>query len=180
MEPEGLSPHSQEPATCPYPEPDQSSPRPPTQPLEDPFSVLLIREWNTFYLIHDIKFCWACRRRDKHILNLDSRWQRKVTFPYRLFCSRRTKSVRTEYVSKWAPELVRTFRGGGGECPCIRFSYMEITGLQFKSGNRKTLQLLYLNFLISTGKYRYCIVPCYRPQCLLFRIIYICKSLNNI
>jgi hypothetical protein len=25
MEPEGLSPHSQQPATCPYPEPDQSS-----------------------------------------------------------------------------------------------------------------------------------------------------------
>jgi hypothetical protein len=25
MEPEGSSPHSQEPATCPYPEPDQSS-----------------------------------------------------------------------------------------------------------------------------------------------------------
>jgi hypothetical protein len=28
MEPEGLSPPSQEPATCPYPEPDQSSQRP--------------------------------------------------------------------------------------------------------------------------------------------------------
>jgi hypothetical protein len=28
MEPEGSLPHSQEPATCPYPEPDQSSPRP--------------------------------------------------------------------------------------------------------------------------------------------------------
>jgi hypothetical protein len=25
MEPEGSLPHSQEPATCPYPEPDQSS-----------------------------------------------------------------------------------------------------------------------------------------------------------
>jgi hypothetical protein len=29
MEPEAASPHSQEPATCPYPEPDQSSLRPP-------------------------------------------------------------------------------------------------------------------------------------------------------
>jgi hypothetical protein len=36
MEPEGSSPYTQEPATCPYPEPDQSS-LPPTQPLEDPF-----------------------------------------------------------------------------------------------------------------------------------------------
>jgi hypothetical protein len=38
MEPEGSSPYTQEPATCPYPEPDWSSRRPPpTQPLEDPF-----------------------------------------------------------------------------------------------------------------------------------------------
>jgi hypothetical protein len=39
MEPEGSSPYKQEPATCPYPEPDQSSLRspPPTQPLENPF-----------------------------------------------------------------------------------------------------------------------------------------------
>jgi hypothetical protein len=39
MEPEGSSSYTQDPATCPYPEPDQSSLRPPplTQPLEDPF-----------------------------------------------------------------------------------------------------------------------------------------------
>jgi hypothetical protein len=38
MEPEGSSPYTQEAATCPYPEPDQSSQRPPpTQPLVDPF-----------------------------------------------------------------------------------------------------------------------------------------------
>jgi hypothetical protein len=37
MEPEGSSPHSQEPDTCPYPEPDQPGLRPNTQPLEDPF-----------------------------------------------------------------------------------------------------------------------------------------------
>jgi hypothetical protein len=30
MEPEGSLPHSQQPVTCPYPEPYQSSPRPPT------------------------------------------------------------------------------------------------------------------------------------------------------
>jgi hypothetical protein len=37
MEPEGSSSYTQEPATCPYPEPDQPSLRPHTQPLEDPF-----------------------------------------------------------------------------------------------------------------------------------------------
>jgi hypothetical protein len=35
MEPEGSSPYTQEPATRPYPEPDQSSLRPTTQPLEN-------------------------------------------------------------------------------------------------------------------------------------------------
>jgi hypothetical protein len=30
MEPEGSSPCSQEPATCPYPEPNESNPRPKT------------------------------------------------------------------------------------------------------------------------------------------------------
>jgi hypothetical protein len=39
MEPEGSSPHSQEPATCPYPEPDWSSPCLPIQPLEYPLIV---------------------------------------------------------------------------------------------------------------------------------------------
>jgi hypothetical protein len=38
MKPEGSSPYTQEPTTCPYPEPDQSSLRPHTQPLEDPLS----------------------------------------------------------------------------------------------------------------------------------------------
>jgi hypothetical protein len=37
MEPEGSSPYSQEPATCPYPEPDEPILSPHTQPLEDPF-----------------------------------------------------------------------------------------------------------------------------------------------
>jgi hypothetical protein len=40
MELEGFLPHLQESATCPYPEPDWSSPCPPTQPLEDPFHLL--------------------------------------------------------------------------------------------------------------------------------------------
>jgi hypothetical protein len=34
MEPEGLLPHSQVPATCPYPEPAQSIPYPPSHPTE--------------------------------------------------------------------------------------------------------------------------------------------------
>jgi hypothetical protein len=37
MEPEVSSPYTQQPATCPYLEPDQPSLRPHTQPLEDPF-----------------------------------------------------------------------------------------------------------------------------------------------
>jgi hypothetical protein len=37
MEPEGSLPHSKEPSTCPYPEPYQSSPFPPSHFLEDPF-----------------------------------------------------------------------------------------------------------------------------------------------
>jgi len=37
MEPEGSLPYSQKPATCPYPEPDQSSPGLSIQLLEDPF-----------------------------------------------------------------------------------------------------------------------------------------------
>jgi hypothetical protein len=37
MESEGSSLHSQEPATCPYSEPGQSSLCLPIQPLKDPF-----------------------------------------------------------------------------------------------------------------------------------------------
>ena len=36
MEPEGFLPHLQVPATCPYPEPDQSIPRLPIPHPEDP------------------------------------------------------------------------------------------------------------------------------------------------
>jgi hypothetical protein len=36
MEPEGTSPYTREPATCPYPEPDQSSLRPHTQTSQEP------------------------------------------------------------------------------------------------------------------------------------------------
>ena len=37
MEPEGSLPHSQAPATCPYPKPDQSSPYLPISLLEYQF-----------------------------------------------------------------------------------------------------------------------------------------------
>jgi len=37
MEPEGSLPHTKVPATCPYPEPDLSSPYPHTLIPEDPF-----------------------------------------------------------------------------------------------------------------------------------------------
>src|SRR5215468_4113709 len=41
MEPEGSSPHSQGPATCPYPEPAQSSPCPPSHFLKIHFNIIL-------------------------------------------------------------------------------------------------------------------------------------------
>jgi hypothetical protein len=41
MEPAGSLPHSQEPATCPYPEPYQSSPRLPLPRLEDYYIKVL-------------------------------------------------------------------------------------------------------------------------------------------
>ena len=40
MEPEVSLPHSQVPATCPYPEPARSSPYPHTPLPEDPFNCL--------------------------------------------------------------------------------------------------------------------------------------------
>jgi hypothetical protein len=41
MEPEGPSPYSQEPATCPYPEPDWSSPCPPSNLSKIHFNIIL-------------------------------------------------------------------------------------------------------------------------------------------
>jgi hypothetical protein len=42
MEPEGSSPYTQEPATCPYSEPDQSSLRPPPPKLSKiHFNIIL-------------------------------------------------------------------------------------------------------------------------------------------
>jgi hypothetical protein len=41
MEPEGSLPHSQQPATCPYPEPHQFSPCPPSHFLKIRFNIIL-------------------------------------------------------------------------------------------------------------------------------------------
>ena len=41
MEPEGSLPHSQEPATCPCPEPDQSILRPPTNLFKMRYNIIL-------------------------------------------------------------------------------------------------------------------------------------------
>ena len=48
MEPKRSLPYSQEPATCPYPEPDQSSPRLSIQLLEDLFQHYLAIYAQTF------------------------------------------------------------------------------------------------------------------------------------
>jgi hypothetical protein len=40
MEPEGPLPHSQQPATCPYPEPDRSSPCPPSHFSKIRFNII--------------------------------------------------------------------------------------------------------------------------------------------
>ena len=42
MEPEGLLPHSQEPATCPYPEPDQYSPCFPSSFSKIHFNIIIL------------------------------------------------------------------------------------------------------------------------------------------
>jgi len=50
MEPLGSLPHSQQPAICPYPEPDQSSPCLATPLLEDYARVLQIKNPSAFYI----------------------------------------------------------------------------------------------------------------------------------
>jgi hypothetical protein len=41
MKPEGSSPYTQQPATCPYPEPDRSSPCPPSNLSTSHFNIIL-------------------------------------------------------------------------------------------------------------------------------------------
>jgi hypothetical protein len=59
MEPENSLPYAQQPATCPYPEPDQSSPCPPIPLLEDPFwnlRVIFTVHFDSFSSIISNKF----------------------------------------------------------------------------------------------------------------------------
>ena len=56
MDPEGSSPHSQAPATCPYPEPAQSIPHTLIPPEHPVYKMWIIREpnklalWNKLHL----------------------------------------------------------------------------------------------------------------------------------
>ena len=56
MEPEGSLPHSQEPATFPYPEPNKSSPCHPIRLLEDPFSYESESSENLKFVIKNRNF----------------------------------------------------------------------------------------------------------------------------
>ena len=60
MEPEGSLPQSQVPATCPYPEPDQSSSHPHIPLPEDPSEIPLHPR---YYLQQDLKFI-LCKKLD--------------------------------------------------------------------------------------------------------------------
>jgi hypothetical protein len=66
MESEGSLPQLQEPATCRYPEPDQSSPWPPSQ-LQD---VLVI-----FMQLRSIKMCLCGTSRFDNAAHVDSNRQ---------------------------------------------------------------------------------------------------------
>jgi hypothetical protein len=63
MEPEGSSPYTEEPATCPYPEPDQSSLRPPSPNLSNiHFNIILpsmpgSSKWSPSLRSHQLKPC---------------------------------------------------------------------------------------------------------------------------
>jgi hypothetical protein len=60
MKPEGSLPHSQAPATCPYPKPDQSSICLPITILEDPFYITLPSTiLQTNLILGKISF-WIC------------------------------------------------------------------------------------------------------------------------
>jgi hypothetical protein len=56
MEPEGSSPYTQEPTTCPYPEPDQCSLCPPPPNLSKiHFNIILVYKQRQLYVFRDLK-----------------------------------------------------------------------------------------------------------------------------
>jgi hypothetical protein len=50
MKPEGPLPHSQQPATCPYPETDQRTLRPPSHFSKIHFNIILPLDWREYIL----------------------------------------------------------------------------------------------------------------------------------
>ena len=56
MEPEGSSPHSQEPATCPYPEPGWSSACPPPNLSRVHFNIILPSTPGSFKWAPSLRF----------------------------------------------------------------------------------------------------------------------------
>jgi len=69
MEPEGSLPHSQIPATCPYPEPDRSSPSPTSYFLKIDLNIILPSTTGSFKLylgfINSNNFCVTSGRPKK-------------------------------------------------------------------------------------------------------------------
>ena len=60
MEPEGSLPHSQEPATCPYPEPDQCSSCPASHFLKKNISIILVLPSGLFPSTPTPCMCLSC------------------------------------------------------------------------------------------------------------------------
>jgi hypothetical protein len=68
MEPEGSLSHSQEPASCPYPEQDRSSPCPPP-PSPSPTSVCMIRDMCLSFYGEELLAAVLTPRLEDHLLS---------------------------------------------------------------------------------------------------------------
>ena len=107
MEPEGSSPHSQEPATCPYPEPDWSSPCHPIQPLEDPSRNLITLEIifsNSYFsdvarTRQEVLIRRKIEERSAFALITSSAWRRVVFTAWSVHCFRFPSISRTRLVN---------------------------------------------------------------------------------
>jgi len=58
MEPEGSLPHLQVPASCPYPEPDQSSPRHPSHLLKIHLNTILLSTPGSYKWSLSLRLPW--------------------------------------------------------------------------------------------------------------------------